>query len=475
MTVILAPTVKINRGKPRIWLEGQRLARGAFVAGVTYNVTFKNGEVTLKACKDGKRKVSSYLNKPIIDLNNKEVGEWFPIGTKLRAVVRKGRIVIRRLASAYKALKRDRDLIRKLQSGEPLDVVSMFHGGGLMSRSIHDGLAMAGIKSRVMLAAEIDGRYMDASLRANADLFDGNSVLVNAPVQDVEFDKVPTCSLMEIGLPCTGMSKAGRSKRKLSSAEAHPDAGALFFTALEWMKKFQPAAAIIECTTELLTSPSLSVIRSVLLNWHYDLFETSLNGCEMGALENRNRAVIVAMSHDLAESGAFDLGDIKPLRIKEAKLSDVLETKADNDDCWEIKTYLEDKEAEDIAAGKGFRRQLYDGSEDHINTVTRSYAKIRSTDPHIRNTNPEMARYTRLLTPAEHAAVKAAPKGWIEACAVADSVAHEILGQSVVYPMFLAVGAAIGHNLKTLAERLPSEADLTVSANDEFTQQALAV
>lgn len=55
MTVILAPTVKTNRGKPRIWLEGQRLARGAFVAGVTYNVTFKNGEVTLKACNESAR------------------------------------------------------------------------------------------------------------------------------------------------------------------------------------------------------------------------------------------------------------------------------------------------------------------------------------------------------------------------------------------------------------------------------------
>ena len=477
MTTILAPTVKLNRGKPRIWLEGTRLARGAFFAGVRYTVTFKDGTVTLKATKDGGRKVSAYLNKPIIDLNSKEVGNWFPVGTKLKAVVRKGRIVISRLASTVKALKRDRDLIAKLQKGEALDVVSIYHGGGVMSRALHDGLALAGVKARTMLAAEIDGRYMDASLRANADLFDERSVVVNAPVQDVEFDKVPSAQVLECGQPCTGMSRAGRSKGKLSSAEAHPEAGALFFTTLEWIKKFNPAVAIIECTPELLTSPSLSVIRSVLLNWHYDLFEANLNGCTFGALENRNRAVIIAMSTDLAEAGAFDLGEIKPLRIKEAKVSDVLEQAAEDDERWTIHTYLESKELEDIANNKGFRRQLYtqNGDAEHINTITRDYSKIRSTDPHIRHPNPEKSRYTRLLTAKEHSALKALPEGWIESCEVAESVAHQILGQSVVYPLFQAVGAAIGHNLKTLAERLRPEAGLNLAANDEITTEALAV
>jgi len=472
MTTILAPTVKLNRGTPRIWLEGQRLARGNFTPATTYTVTYKDGQVILKATKEGNRKVSSRQNKPVIDLNNKEVGKWFPVGTKLKAVIRRGRIVISRLANELKALKRDRDLIRKLASGEPLDVVSMFHGGGVMARSLADGFHMAGVPTRLMLAAEIDGRYMDASLRANADLFDDRSVLINAPVQDVDFDKVPTCNVLEIGLPCTGMSKAGRSKGKLSCAEEHSIAGALFFTALEWVKKFQPAVSIWECTTELLNSPSLAVIRSVLLGWKYDLFEASLNGCKFGALENRNRAVIVAMSTDLAEAGAFDFANLKPLRVKEATISEVLEDISEDDDRWTIHTYLEKKEAEDIAAGKGFRRQLYDGTEDHINTITRQYAKIRSTDPHIKH--PNKPRYTRLLTTKEHAAMKGLPKGWIESCDAAESVAHEILGQSVVYPKFLSVGEAVATSLKVAAERLLPMAG-TAAANDEEIHMALAV
>lgn len=452
MTTILAPTVKLNRGKPRIWLEGQRLARGAFTPATQYKVTFKNGTVTLHACKDGDRKVSAYKDKPIIDLNSKEVGEWFPVGTKLRAVVRRGKIVIRRLANTMKALKRDRDLLDKLAKGEPLNVVSMFHGAGVMARSLHDGWRTAGIKTRTLLAAEIDGRYMDASLKANSDLFDSNSVLVNAPIQDMEFDNVPSAQLMEVGLPCTGQSKAGRSRRKLSSAEEHPEAGALFFTSLEWIKKFQPAVTVIECTPELLTSPTMAVMRSVLAGWRYDLFESSMNGCEFGALENRNRAVVIAMSSDLAKAGMFDLADIKPLRVKEEKLADVLEPISEDDDRWTIHEYLEKKAVKDAERGVGFQRQLYTGEEASINTVTRGYAKIRSTDPHIKH--PTKPRYTRLLTAAEHAAIKGLPKGWIESCELATSVAHEVLGQSVIYPLFKAIGVALGNNLRVLAETL---------------------
>lgn len=68
--------------------------------------------------------------------------------------------------------------------------------------------------------------------------------------------------------------------------------------------------------------------------------------------------------------------------------------------------------------------------------------------------HPTKPRYTRLLTVAEHAAVKALPKGWIETCELANTVAHEVLGQSVIYPLFKAIGAALGHNLRTLAETL---------------------
>lgn len=473
MTTFIATSVQTNGNTPRIWLEGLRLARGQFTPATRYDVLYKDGVVILRASKEGSRKVSARKEKPIIDLCSKVVGSWFPVGTKLKAVVRKGRIVIRRLASAVKALKRDRDLLRKVRNGEALDVVSLFHGGGVMDRAVHEGLARAGLNSRIHAAVEIDGRYLDASLRANSDLFDEKTLVINAPIQDVDLTTVKPASLMTIGLPCTGMSKAGRSKGKLSSAEAHPEAGALFFSALQWIGHFQPAAVTMECTPELLTSPSLSVIRSVLLNWDYDLFEANLNGVTYGTLENRNRACIIAMSRNLAEASGFDLADIKPLRIKEEKLSDIFEPISNDDARWTIHTYLETKEKEDIAKGNGFRRQLYTGTESHINTIRRGYARVGGTDPHIKH--PTKARYTRLLTVLEHARVKGIDEAWIKACQVADTVAHQIMGQSVCAPVFEAVGAAVGHALATATQVLaPIKADQPAS-NDHTFNGALAV
>lgn len=454
MTTMIATSVSLNRGTPRIWLEGLRLARGQFAPATRYNVFHKDGCVILRACKDGTRKVSARKEKPIIDLCSKVISQWFPVGTKLKAVVRKGRIVIRRLANAVKALKRDRDLIRKIRAGEPLDVVSMFAGGGVLDAAVHRGLNRAGLKARAHVVAEIDGRYADAYLRANANLIDDDTVMINGPVQDFDIGGIKPGQVACIGLPCTGMSKAGRSKRKLSCAEDHPEAGALFFTALQWIGQMKDglAAILIECTPELLTSPSLSVIRSVMLSWGYDLWELNINGNEMGALENRNRACIIAMSHELAEASGFSEDDIRPIRTKEAKLADIMEPISDDDPRWTIHEYLERKEIADKAKGSGFMRQLYTGEESHINTVTRDYAKVRSTDPHIKH--PTKPRYTRLLSVLEHARVKGVSDAWIKACGVADSVAHQILGQSVVAPAFEAVAMAVGNALAAATNAL---------------------
>lgn len=454
MTTMIATKVSLNRGTPRIWLEGLRLVRGQFAPATRYNVFHKDGTVTLKACKDGTRKVSARKEKPIIDLCSQIIGQWFPVGTKLKAVVRKGRIVIRRLANAVKALKRDRDLIRKIRAGEPLDVVSMFAGGGVLDAAVHRGLNRAGIKARAHLVAEIDGRYADAYLRANANLIDDDTIMINGPVQDFDIGGIQSGQILACGLPCTGMSKAGRSKRKLSCAEEHPEAGALFFTTLQWIGQMKDglAAILIECTPELLTSPSLSVIRSVLLSWGYDLWELNLNGNEMGALENRNRACIIAMSHELAEASGFSENDIRPIRTKEDTLADIMEPVSAVDSRWKTFDYLVAKQERDVAQGKGFRRQIYTGKESHINTLTRDIAKCRSTDPMFQHpTNP---KYTRLPTVLEHARVKGVSDAWIKACGVANSVAHQILGQSVVAPAFEAVAMAVGNALAAATRAL---------------------
>lgn len=467
MTVIIATTVSETKRGPRVWLEGHKLIRGQFGPETRYEVVFKGGSLTLRRTEEGTRKVSSRRDTPIIDLCSKKLAEWFAPGEKLKAVIRKGRIVIRRIAQVIKAKRRDQRIIQKIRAGKPLNMVSAFSGGGVMDRAIHDGFKRAGIRTRCHLTMELDGKYVDANLKANTSLFDKDSVIINAPIQEISLGKVVEADVFCAGIPCLGASRAGKSRLKLKNAESHPTAGALFYSTMQMIEKFSPGIVILENVGSYRDTASFEVIRSLLTTtWGYELHEAVLNGNDFGALENRDRLVVIAVSKGLQELGGFDLSQIVPVREKEATLGEALEPISEDDERWSIHEYLERKEAADIAAGKGFLRQLYTGAEPHINTVTREYAKIRSTDPHLKH--PTKPRFTRLLTPVEHARVKGLPEGWIQATETAATIAHQILGQSIVFPLFEAVGAAVGANLKRVASHY--EAELAGASNDaEYT------
>lgn len=71
----------------------------------------------------------------------------------------------------------------------------------------------------------------------------------------------------------------------------------------------------------------------------------------------------------------------------------------------------------------------------------------RSTDPQL--AHPSDPRLSRLFTPAEHARIKGIPGRIIEGLSA--TVAHEVLGQSVVFPAFRALGRALGQWMQRLA------------------------
>lgn len=66
-----------------------------------------------------------------------------------------------------------------------------------------------------------------------------------------------------------------------------------------------------------------------------------------------------------------------------------------------------------------------------------------STEPFIKHPkNPDLSR---LLTPSEHARVKGIPRKLIDG--LSDTIAHEVLGQSVIFPIFEAIGKCFGEPL----------------------------
>lgn len=458
MTAIIITTVGERKGSPRIWFEGAKLEREGYHKGNHYQVDeSKPDRLTLVRVDnpDNSRVVSGRKRGskqvPIIDLNSQALAKWFQISDKLRVAIRRGKIVITKHHLIGQVKERFDRLRKKIAERKKLAVHSHYHGAGVLDLAVHSGFAKAGVGSYVQVAIEMERKYLDISLTRNPELFQEDSILIEGAIEDVRFDPRVKADVLLAGIPCTGASVAGRAKmrdtkgeKRTYLAEEHDASGALFFHTLRYIEVAQPALVVLENVKAYASTASMAVIRSVLTSMGYTVSERVLGGNEFGALENRERLCVVAVTKGLED--VIDMDEIVPLQEKPERLSDVLDDIPLDSPMWAEMKYLAEKERKDIASGKGFRRQLFLGHEPKISTVTRLYMKRRSTDPFIQH--PERPELSRLLTRYEHSRVKGIPEKLIDDPDIAETTAHEALGQSVVFPMFEAVGFALGKQLQ---------------------------
>lgn len=445
MATVINTKLGEHRGKKRVWIEGKKLSREGYESGMKYDVEFKNNQVKIQINKSGRYTVSKRtrngLTQPIIELKADQLAEIFDGVEMLRVAIRQGRIIITAHHQESLVKERVERLVNKMQTGEPLSVCSLFHGGGVIDSALHKGLEDAGLNSRISVAVELEGKYLESSLENNEELWDDDSMVIESPIQSVNLGKnAPQCDVLISGIPCVGASKSGRTKNKLKFAESHSSAGAMFFSFLRFCETLNPSIIIIENVPEYANTASWEVICSVLGTLGYTMQARILNGNEFGALENRDRLCAVAISRGI---NGFDLDSVQPVREKPSKLSDVLENIPLDSDRWKNFEYLAEKEKRDKAAGKGFSRQLLTGDEPFCGTIGKGYAKCRSTEPFI--IHPLNPSLSRILLPTEHASVKGIPHHVINF--LSDTTAHEILGQSVIYPVFEAVAHSLGESL----------------------------
>lgn len=466
-TTVIYAKIGENRGRKRLWLEGRRLARAGISPGQAFELSRveragKAGKgLVLRFTEAGDRTVSRRKRGdqefPVIDITGEELAKTFGDSERVRVVVRAGVIEVTVHHHDRATAERAERLVNKLrgESDEPLLIGSLAHGGGVLDHALHKGLSDAGVPVRLAFANEVDGNYLEASL-ANNPVWDESSIAIEAPMQDIEWRKLPAIDILAAGLPCTGASLSGRAKNRLSRAEEHETAGPLFVAFLSAIQTLRPSVVILENVPSYGTTASMTVIRSMLDSLGYDLHEAILDGHELGALERRNRFCMVATT-DLAgiagDEVPFSLEGLTPIRSREERLSDVLDDIAPDDPIWKSYSYLTEKEVRDRQAGKGFRRQLLSGSEDGLGTIGRGYAKARSTEPFV--SHPSDPGLSRLLTPREHARVKAVPEELISGLSA--TKAHEILGQSVVHCAFEAVGRRLGEALVALRDQTPTD------------------
>lgn len=447
-----------HRGSPRLWLEGKLPEVAGFLPGQKFKVELHSSHIVLAVAADGTNTVSKKTVRgrelPVIDINRKDLAEVFKGCSALRVVAKTESISILPLASDLRVRERLTRLKAKLAAGEPLTSGALSFGGGVLDHAVHTGLEEAGVKHELAFANEIREDLLEHAAEVN-EAISPNTMMLVAPMQELAFDRqamsyIPRVELMNMGLPCSGASVAGKAKNGNSMAEEHPEVGHLVVAALNIIAQANPVAIVFENVVPYSKSASAAILRNQLRDLGYVTQEREFLGTDFGELEARRRWCMVAMTRGVD----FDLNSVTPGIFKVRRLSEILEPLSEVADRWSPMEGLKAKEERDKAAGKGFRMQIYTGEEPSIATLTKGIAKNRSTDPKIQH--PENPDLLRIPTAREHARAKGIPEVLVDG--LSQTTAHELLGQSIVYGPFKCVAKAVGSALLSLREKLEDAA-----------------
>jgi DNA (cytosine-5)-methyltransferase 1 len=443
-----------NRGAPRVWIEGVKAKLAGFLPGKRFSARADLNKKTLilsLSDEAGERIVSKRIRGekeiPIIDINSSELLNMFDGFNNLRVIVQKGRIFLMPAASELAAKERLDRLNAKLKKGETLGVGSISHGGGVLTNAIHHGLNESGLKSKLAFANEIRPELLEQSAEHN-DVWNDETIMLSAPMQELAQDQwamnhLPVVEILEAGLPCSGASTAGRAANKTNMAEAHDSVGHLVVSFLQIVQKVQPAVVVLENVKQYQSTASMYLLRYQLRDMGYDVHEEILQAADWGALEHRERLCMVAVTKGID----FSFANLERSIGQTLKIADILDDIGSEHQSWTEMAGLKAKQERDIAAGKGFKMQIVSPFDTKCPTITKGYAKVRSTDPKLQHpSNPNLLRQ---FTAAEHARIKGVPESLIEG--LSNTVAHELLGQSIIRQPFIAVGALIGRVIKSLS------------------------
>lgn len=444
-----------NRGCPRLWLQGRLPASAGFHPQTRF-AAVKDAErmkVTLRIDPRGDRMVSRKSRKassdeyvPVIDINSAEVLAMFEGLEHIRVVVRDGEITIDCLESEKRAKERFERVQEKMASGAPITIGSLSHGGGILSRAIHDGLAKGGVVSTLSFANDIRDDLLDHAGYANP-VWNAKTIHLAAPLQELAFDQelmsgLPRVDCLEAGLPCEASSVSGRAKNGTSCAEEHPLVGHLVVAFLAVVARVNPAVICLENVPPYKSTASMHILRNQLRDFGYEVHETIVHSGEWGTLEHRSRMCMVAITRGMS----FTFDDLVVPHAGAPMLGEILDPVPLDDPSWSTMDYLFTKAERDAAEGKGFAMQILTEDATKVGTIGKGYYKNRSTEPKLQH--PENPKLLRLLSPAEHARCKGISAQMGDG--LSSTIAHEMYGQSITPAPFKAIAELVAMTLQNM-------------------------
>ncbi len=442
-----------HRGTRRLWIEGRKLERGGIAPGDRFSIRWEPGTstVVLDFNEAGDRRVSKRTRNgrdmPIVDVSTQDVAEALGPGIdRAKVSIFERRIEVTVHPDDLAARERVDRLVSKVRSGNPLSTGSVAHGGGILDHAIHEGMREAGVTARLAFAVEVDGATIDAAA-TNNPIWDEDTIGLHASMDEVALEDLPQVDVLVAGLPCVGASRSGKAKNAIELAEQHETAGHLFVTFLAMVKAVNPAVVLLENVPDYANTVSATVIRKALQVRGYEVQEAVLDGNEMGALEMRRRWCMLATSRDLA----LRLDQVRPARLKEATLAEILDDVPLDSDQWRSIVHMFEKAERDRAKGANFSPNFAAPGDGSVRSMGASYWKWRPTEPKL--AHPTRPGVARLLTPAEHARAKTVPPELVSG--LSNTLAHQILGNSVVHAAWKAVGTLIGERMLALAQGHP--------------------
>lgn len=418
--------VKAHKGGARLWIEGSKLTTSGFKRGSRYNRHIQDGRIDLLLHPEGEFKVSGRTRNgtdvPIIDMSLGKHQDQFPDGTRIRAIFQNGQINIRIHHEQDAQRRREQRFVKNLQDNK-LTEASACTGGGVSTAAIHQAVSDAGVNSKLAFVVDCEIKYLQSAYAQNFAITD-DTLAIEARLEEVECQFLPEVDLFSFSLPCAGFSISGKSKHGLSPEEH--ESGTSLFGIRNMIAATNPAVIVSENVTQAKGSPMYVLLLQELQRLGYCVIEGILDNSFTGTFENRPRYWFIAYSAGLPESCFAEAFNFR-LDARYSHLAQLMDDDVP-EGMWADNQYLKDKQARDLAAGKGFaNRQLLDGTATKVGTIGRHYNKRRSTEPFIVNE----AGQERLLTLGEHARVKEIPESLVANCNV--TTGHEILGQSIDY------------------------------------------
>jgi DNA (cytosine-5)-methyltransferase 1 len=455
-----------HRGSPRVYLEIDAMSAAGFAPGKTYtrSVDMDKRRLTLTTQPNGDyvvcKKEKQGKQLPVIDINSAHALRMFEGMDAVRIVVLQDEIHILPIASELARIKRLERLKANLDKGM-VTTAGISFGGGVLDHAAHSGFQDAGINAELVMANEIDEQLLEHAIEHN-DIWQSQTLGVAAPMQELAMDdaamaRLPQADAICLGIPCSGASRAGKSKNKLEFMEQHASVGGLISSAIMLINRIQPSILVVENVTDYSSSASAEILRFHLKAAGYNVQETVLDASDFGSLEARKRWFLVGSTVGIP----MNIDDLAPKLRPVKMLRDVLEDVPPDSPEWREVSYLKEKMVRDTEKGNSFAMQYVTPESTSVPTLRKNCFKGGSTDPRLLHpSNPDLSR---LLNATEHARIKEVPAHLIDG--LSNSGGHALLGQGIAYSPVRALFRRIGDCLQAWKDGAVSQVPSPARSN----------